>query len=135
MRLLDTIAIALTTGNSGDVFAATFDKRHQMQLVLARNGPPTPDNMGSATELISLIGSPAVSYAIYLFHFLIRRRGANIDKRIRNLHISIRGVHHDFSSALEDYEPGANVTAGFPSAGLGNMEIRGLRLRQPGDIL
>jgi hypothetical protein len=126
---LDTIAAALTTGNSGDVFAAALDKSNQMQLVLAKNGSPTPGDMGSATELISLIGSPAVSYAMHLFPFLIRRCGANIDKRIRNLHISNRGLHHDFSSALEEYEPGADVTAEFPSAGLGDMEMRGLRLR------
>ena len=35
VRLLDTIAIALTTGNPGDVFAAAFDKRQHIQLVLA----------------------------------------------------------------------------------------------------
>jgi hypothetical protein len=65
-----------------------------MQLVLAKNGHPTPDDMGSATELISLVGRPAVS--LHLFSFLIRRCVANIDTRIHNLHISIRGLHHDF---------------------------------------
>jgi hypothetical protein len=105
-----------------------------MQLVLEKNGSPTPGDMGSATELISLIGSSAVSYAMRHFPLLTRRCGANINKRIRNLHTSIRGPHHDFSSALEEYEPGADVTAEFPSAGLGNMEMWDLRLRQRGDI-
>ena len=41
VRILNTIAVALTTGNRGDVFAAAFDKRDKMQLVLAKNGPPT----------------------------------------------------------------------------------------------
>lgn len=37
VRFLDTIALALTTGKPGEVFAAAFDKREQMQLVLAKN--------------------------------------------------------------------------------------------------
>lgn len=68
--------------------------------------------------LIFPIGSPAVSNATHLFPFLIRRYRANIDKRICNLHISIRELHYDFSLALEEYEPGGDVTAGFPSADL-----------------
>jgi len=54
-RLLHAITLALTTGNPGEVFAAAFDKREQMQLVLAKNGPPTPDDIAAARELISLI--------------------------------------------------------------------------------
>lgn len=34
------------------------------------------------------------------------------------MHTSIRELHDDFSLALEEYEPGADVTAEFPSAGL-----------------
>ena len=64
VRLLDTIAIALTTGNPGDVFAAAFDKRQNIQLVLAKNGPPTQEDVTAANELISLIGSPSVADAI-----------------------------------------------------------------------
>ena len=68
VRLLNTIAAALTTGNFGEVFAAAFDKSHQMQLVLTKNGPPTPGDMGFAMELISPIRSPAVSYAIHSWY-------------------------------------------------------------------
>ncbi|KIM42396.1 hypothetical protein M413DRAFT_444814 [Hebeloma cylindrosporum] len=114
-RLLDTFSLALTTGKPGDIFAATFDKRGQMQLVLAKNGPPTPDDIAASTELISLIGSPAISDAMDLFPFLIRRCGANIDKRIRNVHTSIQGLQTDFLLALEEYVP-ETVAAEFPSA-------------------
>lgn len=41
VRLLDSIAVALTTGKPGDVFAAAYDKRKHMKLVLAKNGLPT----------------------------------------------------------------------------------------------
>lgn len=38
IRLLDTIAIALTTGEPGDVYTAAFDKQNHFALVLAKNG-------------------------------------------------------------------------------------------------
>jgi hypothetical protein len=118
LRLLDTITIALTTGNPGDVFAAAFDKREQMQLVLAKNGPPTPEDVAAAKELISLIGNPAVTHALDIFPFLMDRCGANINKRIHNLHTSILdGQDNYFTSALEAYHPGTNITAEFPTAG------------------
>jgi hypothetical protein len=116
-RLLDTIAVALTTGNPGEVFAAAFDKREQMQLVLAKNGPPTPDDIAAAREFFSLIGSPAILSAVDIFPFLIRRCVANINKRIHNLHTFIQDgeLRNDFTLALEAY-PGGDINAEFPGA-------------------
>jgi hypothetical protein len=37
-RVLDLIAVCLTTGKPGDVVAAAFDKREHIRLVLAKNG-------------------------------------------------------------------------------------------------
>lgn len=71
MRLLDTIAVALTTGNFEDVFATAFDKRNHIQPNAAP-GEKT-DDMAAATKLIFLIGNPAVSDAMDLFTFLMRR--------------------------------------------------------------
>ena len=118
VRLLDTIAIALTTGNPGDVFAAAFDKRQHIQLVLAKNGPPTHEDVTAANELISLIGSPTVADAMDLFPFLIRRCGANIDKWIHNLHTSIRDteLRNDFMLAMQAYVPEADIRVEFPVA-------------------
>jgi len=125
-RLLDTITVALTTGNPGEVFAAAFDKREQMQLVLAKNGPPTPDDIAAAREFISLIGSPAVLGAVDIFPFLIRQCGANINKRIHNLHTSIQDgeLRNDFMLALEAY-PGGDINAEFQvrTAFLGTTEM------------
>ena len=118
LRLLDAIAISLTTGKPGDVFAAAFDKRERMQLVLAKNGPPTPDDIAAANKLISLIGDPTVTHSTHIFPFLIDRCGENIDKRVRNLHKSIQELQNDFTLALEEYMPEADITAEFPHAGL-----------------
>jgi hypothetical protein len=49
-----------------------------MQLVLAKNGPPTPEDVAAAKELISLIGNPAVTHALDIFPFLMDRCGAAV---------------------------------------------------------
>lgn len=136
LRLLDAIAIALTTGKPGNVFAAAFDKRERMQLVLAKNGPPTPDDIAAANKLISLIGDPAVTHAMDIFPFLIDRCGENIDKRVRNLHQSIQELQNDFTLALEErrrliLRPSFHMQASFWR----NTGIRYLRLRPYGEIL
>lgn len=119
-RFLDAIAAALTSGQPGDVVAATFDKRQHIELVLAKNGPPTSEDIGAANEFISLIGSPAVTRAAHLFPFLMRRCGANIDKRIHNLHTTIQSaeLRSDFASALQAYVPEADIRVEFPVANL-----------------
>jgi len=116
VRLLDAIAVALTTGKAGDVFAAAFDKREHFVLVLAKNGPPTPTDTAAANELFSLIAKPGVTNALHLFPFLIRRCGANINKRIRKLHASIQSteLRSAFASALQTYVPLADIQAEFP---------------------
>jgi hypothetical protein len=80
IRFLDTIAVALTTGKPGDIFAAALDKREHVQLVSAKNGPPTSEDVAAANEFISVIGSPTIADAMDLFPFLLWRCGANIDK-------------------------------------------------------
>ena len=113
-ELLASIAI---NSSSGDVFArAAFDKRQNIQLVLAKNlGPPTPEVVSAANELISRIWSPTVVDAVDLFPFLIRRCGANIDKRIYNLHTSIRDGELRYD-ALQTYSPEPDIQAEFPGA-------------------
>jgi hypothetical protein len=116
IRILDTIAAALTTGKPGEVFAAAFDKQEHIELVLAKNGLPTSQDVAAANELISLIGS--VTQPLDLFPFLLRRCGANIDKRISSLHISIQNteLRDDFQFALQTYAPMSDIRAEFPDA-------------------
>ncbi|KAI5999767.1 hypothetical protein F5J12DRAFT_784545 [Pisolithus orientalis] len=44
IHILDTIAVALTTGRPGDVFAAAFDTRGGVTLVLAKDDSPTAED-------------------------------------------------------------------------------------------
>jgi hypothetical protein len=91
------------------------------------------DDMAAATELIFLIGNLAVSDAMDLFPFLMRWCGANIDKRIHNLHIlsKIESSATTFGAGGVGYEPGLMLSLSFQVRArfLGNMEMRCLRLR------
>ena len=114
-RDLDAIAVALNTGKPGDAFAAAFDKRQDLQLVLAKNGPLNPEDMAAADELLSLIGNPAIDTAMDIFPFLLRRCGVNINKRIHKLHTSLQVIRDDFTLELNTYTPIANIEIEFPN--------------------
>jgi len=124
VRLLDTIAVALTTG--------TLEMFLRLRSTNATKCGSFWQKMGLPhlimLLLIFLIGNLAVSNATHLFPFLIRRYGAYIDKWIRNLHTSIRELHNDFLLALEErlmLRLSFQVRACF----LRNMGVRCLRLQ------
>ncbi|THH16633.1 hypothetical protein EW146_g4031 [Bondarzewia mesenterica] len=106
IRILDTIALSLTTGKPGGVVAAAFDRREHLCLVLAKNGAPTPEDESAAQRFISAITNPATRSGCDLFPFLLSRCRANMDKRIANLHKSISNFCDlDLDSALLKYMP------------------------------
>ena len=118
IHFLDTLAIALTTGEPGDVFTAALDKNKHVQLVLAKNGHPTSEDVAAANKLISLLESPTITDVYDLFPFLYRRCGTNINKQIHSLHMSIQNteLHNDFRLALQTYVPLSDIHAEFPGA-------------------
>ena len=111
IRFLDTTALALTTGKQGEFFVAALDTHEHIQLVLAKNGIPTSEDVAAANELMSLIGS--ATYASGLVPFLLRRCGTNINKRIHNLNISIQNTEllDGFQFALQTYVPMSDIQA------------------------
>jgi hypothetical protein len=97
MRVLDVIAVCLTTGNPGDVVAAAFDKREHITLVLAKNGDVLPADYTATTTFLSAL-TTAKGW-IDLLPFLVRHSKENMDKRIRNLHQSITDLYDDLRLA------------------------------------
>jgi len=116
VRLLDTIALFLTTGKPGDVFAIAFDKPCPTQLVIAKNGPPAPDDIVAANDLLTLIADPTISDVHGFFPFLLKRCGANINKRITKLHKAIKDKEllADFTLELGEYDPEPDIAVEFP---------------------
>jgi len=84
IRLLDTISVALTTGRPGDVYAAAFDKRSHLALVLA---PVTPDDVVAAETFITLLSTATTAQTLY--PFLFGRCKSNIEKSINNVRDTI----------------------------------------------
>ncbi|KAF8816106.1 hypothetical protein BYT27DRAFT_7185345 [Phlegmacium glaucopus] len=98
MRVLDMIAVCLTTGKPGDVVAAAFDKHEGITLVLAKNGDVLPADYAATATFLSALAR--ASGWIDLLPFLARHSKENLDKRIRNLHQSITDINNDLQSAV-----------------------------------
>ncbi|THH03284.1 hypothetical protein EW146_g10473 [Bondarzewia mesenterica] len=117
IRILDIIAISLTTGEPGDVVAAAFDRQERLGLFLAKNGPPTLEDQNATARLIAAITDPATKSVVEIFPFLLSRCRANMDKRINNLHKSISDFYVDLGSALPQYTP-MSTEVEFPGSTL-----------------
>lgn len=120
MRILDTFAVSLTTGEPGDVVAAALDKRERLCLVLAKNSPPTLQDEKGAQSFISILTDPATTDSLSLLPFLLSRCHANMEKRVRNLHTSIIDptLLDCFLSALETYTPLPDIDKEFPRSSI-----------------
>ncbi|XP_006455577.1 hypothetical protein AGABI2DRAFT_121479 [Agaricus bisporus var. bisporus H97] len=103
MKLLDTVALLLSTGSPGDHFAAAFDKHQGLEVVLAKNGTPTSDDIAAAKELFSHLCNPEIRRAKDLYPFVARRCRASVVKRFQKLRASIidTGFYDDFCSRLD----------------------------------
>ncbi|KAI0340013.1 hypothetical protein BDW22DRAFT_431129 [Trametopsis cervina] len=109
LRLLDTLVALLATENPADVYAAALDRNNKVELVLAKNGQPTPADISYATKLLSTLANPATKQWDHIFPFLVARGCANINKRISALHSSISDpkLRDDLMEALKSYVPGS----------------------------
>ncbi|KAF7759873.1 hypothetical protein Agabi119p4_11568 [Agaricus bisporus var. burnettii] len=103
MKLLDTIALLLSTGLPREHFAAAFDKRQGLEVVLAKSGSPNSEDTAAARELFSHLCDPEIRRARDLYPFVARRCRASVVKRIRKLRASIMdtGFYDDFYSRLD----------------------------------
>ncbi|KAF7759874.1 hypothetical protein Agabi119p4_11569 [Agaricus bisporus var. burnettii] len=103
MKLLDTVALLLSTGSPGDHFAAAFEKHQGLEVVLAKNGTPTSDDIAAAKELFSHLCNPEIRRAKDLYPFVARRCRASVVKRFQKLRASIidTGFYDDFCSRLD----------------------------------
>ncbi|KAF8804720.1 hypothetical protein BYT27DRAFT_7194329, partial [Phlegmacium glaucopus] len=111
MRVLDMIAVCLTTGKPGDVVAAAFDKHEGITLVLAKNGDVLPADYAATATFLSALAK--ASGWIDLLPFLVRHSKENLDKRIRNLHQSIIDINNDLQSAVAQH-PFRTMEEEFP---------------------
>ncbi|KAF8809957.1 hypothetical protein BYT27DRAFT_7093155, partial [Phlegmacium glaucopus] len=111
MRVLDTTAVCLTTGNPDDVVAAAFDKHKGITLVLAENGDVLPADYAATTTFLSAL-TRARGW-IDLLPFLVRHGKENLNKRIRNLHQSITDLNNDLRLAVLQH-PFQTIEEEFP---------------------
>ncbi|KAI6146357.1 hypothetical protein BKA82DRAFT_750658 [Pisolithus tinctorius] len=128
-RLLDTIAVALTTGKPGEVFAATFDTRNGLRLVLAKNEDVTDEDDRAVREFFQAIIAPETTEAYDVFPFLFSRCAENIAKRIEMIGRAVFGFSYVLDEAYRDYYPSASIEEEFPhSTAYRNIKYGGYQL-------
>ncbi|THH11809.1 hypothetical protein EW146_g7915 [Bondarzewia mesenterica] len=87
-RILDIIAISLTTGEPGDVVAATFDRHKHLGLVLAKNGRPTLEDENATACLIAAITDHATeSRSLLLSAVALPGKHGSADQRSTQIHL------------------------------------------------
>lgn len=116
IRILDTIAVALTTGLAGDIYAAAFDTSRGLKLVLAKNVPPSANDDGAVRALFSQITAPQAPAVGDLLPFLFTRCGANIRKRVAKMGDTLNNFSSGIEEALKEYESVPSIDEEFPSS-------------------
>ncbi|KAI6152620.1 hypothetical protein BKA82DRAFT_4112879 [Pisolithus tinctorius] len=114
IRILDIIAVALTTGLARDAYAAAFDTHGGLTLVLAKNEPFTDDDDRAVRDLFMVVTAPQTTEPEDVFPFLFTRCGANIAKRIAKMDDAVRGFSHGLEEVLRNYTPEPSVDKEFP---------------------
>ncbi|KAI6143248.1 hypothetical protein BKA82DRAFT_4184288 [Pisolithus tinctorius] len=103
IRLLETIAVALTTGKPGEVFATAFDRRKGLTLVLAKNDIVTVEDHQAVRDLFNVLTAATTKDARDVFPFLFARCRMKIEKRVRKM-------------CEADYEPSPSIEDEFPDS-------------------
>ncbi|KAI5999780.1 hypothetical protein F5J12DRAFT_784558 [Pisolithus orientalis] len=118
IRILDTIAVALTTGLAGDAYATAFDTSGGLTLVLAKNEPVTHDDDRAVRDLFMVVTAPQTSEPRDVYPFLFTRCGANIAKRIAKIDDAVRDISPAIEEVLKHYTPEHSIDKEFPHSAL-----------------
>ncbi|KAH7885629.1 hypothetical protein F5I97DRAFT_1929026 [Phlebopus sp. FC_14] len=116
LRVLDTIALVLTTGKPGEVFAAAFDRSQSVTLVLAKNDPVIQEDVQAVHELITTITASTTESAYDVLPFLFSRCRENIERRIRKLIAAVDILLGLLDEILESYTPSHPPDKEFPNS-------------------
>ncbi|KAH7885631.1 hypothetical protein F5I97DRAFT_1421280 [Phlebopus sp. FC_14] len=116
LRVLDTIALVLTTGKPGEVFAAAFDRSQSVTLVLAKNDSATQEDVQAVHELITTITASTTESAYDVLPFLFSRCRENIERRIRKLIAAVDILLGSLDEILESYTPSHPPDKEFPNS-------------------
>ncbi|KAI5980643.1 hypothetical protein EDC04DRAFT_2917647 [Pisolithus marmoratus] len=118
IRVLDTIAVALTTGVPGEVVAAAFDNyQGRMRIILAKNAPATQKDLDASEALVNPITAPATETALHVLPTLLSHCRLNIEKRIKKMLLSLSLFTSDLELILDAYTPLPSIEEEFPDSG------------------
>ncbi|KAH7885619.1 hypothetical protein F5I97DRAFT_1420620 [Phlebopus sp. FC_14] len=116
--ILDAIALTLMTGKPGEAFAAAFDKRQGIMLVLAKNGPVTEEDSHTVRDLIKTITATTTQSVVDVYPFLLSRGRKSIKKQTGEILKAADEFSHDINAIFDSdrYIPKPTVEEEFPDS-------------------
>ncbi|KAI6022614.1 hypothetical protein EDC04DRAFT_332518 [Pisolithus marmoratus] len=116
IRALDAIAIMLTTGAPGEVFATAFDKHQGFTLILAKSSPVSSADEQAVRSLVEAIADSTTEDANDIFLFMFSRCRTNIEKRITRMREAMTAFSPELKEILKGYEPSLVVEEELPAS-------------------
>ncbi|KAG6875416.1 hypothetical protein C0992_003960 [Termitomyces sp. T32_za158] len=85
LRILETIALCMATGQHGEVVASTFVSPKSKMLLLSKNADPKPQDVEDSETLIKLLQSSSSRDMLDILPFLARRHADVVNKHLTKL--------------------------------------------------
>ncbi|KAG6868212.1 hypothetical protein C0993_006185 [Termitomyces sp. T159_Od127] len=86
LRVLDTIALCMATGESGDVIASTFYKTPEKKtILLSKNADPSSKDRKDGDVLIKIMQDPDSRGMLDILPFIAYRGAKGVQKRLKKL--------------------------------------------------
>ncbi|KIN93662.1 hypothetical protein M404DRAFT_487145 [Pisolithus tinctorius Marx 270] len=116
IRILDTLAVALTSGTRGEVIATSFNKREPVTLLLAKNTPCDATDREAVQELVKRITSPQTQNFENVLPFLFVHCKVNMMNRISKLLKALKEFRSDLQTILGIHGPFSSLAEEFPGS-------------------
>ncbi|OBZ74470.1 hypothetical protein A0H81_05380 [Grifola frondosa] len=114
MKLLDVIALCLTTGQSHDIVAVAFDKRHILTIALSKNHATSVADREQASLFFNALSDPNNNRPIDIIAVIATYSGMNMNKRVRKVAESLNNARTHITALLDQYNAGSRDTEFHP---------------------
>ncbi|KAG6883776.1 hypothetical protein C0993_003893 [Termitomyces sp. T159_Od127] len=123
LRVLDTIALCMATGESGNVIASTFYKTPEKKFILlSKNADPSSQDLKDGVALIKLMQEPSSKAMLDILPFIAYRGAKGVQKRLDKLSELMESCRDKLLKSIQAYTvktldgPGL-FTSEFPEMG------------------
>ncbi|KZT11570.1 uncharacterized protein LAESUDRAFT_276390 [Laetiporus sulphureus 93-53] len=123
LELLDSIALCLATGQSHDVVATIFDKRHAITILLSKNHAPSVTDREQASLFFNALSDPKNTRAINIITVIATYAWMNLNKRVKKVAESLGDVRLRIEALMDGYKAGPRESEFHSSDPILSLEL------------